>query len=82
MTLPKGTLVRILDDAVSPNSTSEMRRMLTNHGHLWLIDEPIRGIQNGNEPQKRQWYWCKPLASSGIVYHWNEDEFEAAEQEA
>jgi hypothetical protein len=74
MTLPKGTLVRIKDDAVSPHQDSEMRRQLTNHGHLWLINEPINGMRS-----TRKWYWCKPLASSGIVYDWNEDEFETAE---
>jgi hypothetical protein len=76
MTLTKGTLVRIIDDAVSPNPDSEMRRQITNHGHLWVIDEPIRGIQNGNRvTSPRKWYWCKAL-SSGMVYDWNEDEFE------
>jgi hypothetical protein len=72
-TLPKGTLVRVKDDAISPNPDSEMRRVLTNHGHLWLIDEPIKGINNGNEPQNRQWYWCRSIAT-GVVYDWNDDE--------
>jgi len=77
--IKKGTLVRIMDDAVSPHQDSEMRRQITNHGHLWVIDEPIRGIKNGNEPDNRQWYWCKAL-SSGMVYDWNTDEFETQEQ--
>ena len=68
-TLPKGTLVQIRDDAISPNQDSEMRRMLTNHGHLWLIDEPILPIK----PDDRQWYWCRSIAT-GVVYDWNEDE--------
>jgi hypothetical protein len=76
MVLTKGTLVRIKDEKVPPQQDTEMRRMLTNHGHLWIIDEPIKGMQN-----TRKWYWCKPLASSGIVYDWNEDEFETAGQE-
>lgn len=79
MTLTKGTLVRIRDDAVSPNPTSEMRRQITNHGHLWLIDTPIRGMANG-KAELRQWYWCKAL-SSGMIYDWNEDEFETAKEE-
>jgi len=68
--LPKGTLVQIIDDAVSPHFTSEMRRMMANHGHLWIIDEPIRGY---GESDTRKWYWCKAL-SSGAVYDWNSDE--------
>lgn len=74
--LAKGTMVRIIDDAVSPNRTSEMRRQLTNHGHLWIIDEPIRGADYA-DTAKRQWYWCKAL-SSGVVYDWNTDEFEVS----
>jgi hypothetical protein len=74
-------MVRILDEAVSPHQDSEMRRMVTNHGYLWLIDGPINGMTGGDRRvEVRKWYWCKPLASSGIVYDWNEDEFETAEQ--
>lgn len=79
MTLPRGTLVQIVDDAVPLNPAAEVRRMVANHGYLWLIDEPIHGIQNGvDEPIARQWYRCKAL-SSGMIYYWNEDEFKVAE---
>lgn len=67
--LTKGTLVQIIDSAIPPQHYNEMRKMVTNHGHLWLIDEPI----NGNAADSSKWYWCKAL-SSGMVYDWCEDE--------
>lgn len=73
--LTKGTLVCIRNDAVSPYQSTEVRKMVIEHGHLWLIDEPVKGMKS-----HEKWYWCKAL-SSGVIYDWREDEFNVATQE-
>ena len=75
MVIPVGTLVRVLDKALSSTTgyVALNRGMVTKHGWLYFVVSHDKAANT---------YLCKSLATGVDGLPWRSDEIEAAEEQA